>query len=303
MPSHDAPYDVLIIGGSYAGLSAALTLGRSRRRVLVLDAGQPCNRQSPHSHGFLTRDGVPPAELAALARAQLGAYPTVELRPATATQATALADGFSVETAGGEAFQGRRLLLATGLRDELPPVPGFAECWGISVLHCPYCHGYEVRDQPLGVLGNGDVGFEFARLIHHWSPNLRLFTNGPATFTAEQAARLTAHGITVVEDPIRALEHAAGQLQHLHLAGGARLPLRALFARVPFAQASDIVTQLGAELTETGLLRCDEAGRTSVPGLYAAGDNASPLRQLAAAVAKGAFAAAMLNHELIAADF
>jgi thioredoxin reductase len=296
-------YDALIIGGSTAGLSAALTLGRSRRRVLVLDAGRPCNRQTPHSHNFFTRDGVPPAELLATARAQLGAYPTVGLQAGAATGAQATTAGFQVHTAEGATFAARKLLLATGVTDEMPALPGFAECWGISVLHCPYCHGYEVHSQPLAVLGNGDGGFEFARLIHHWSPNLRLFTNGPSTLSPEQAAHLARRGVQVIETPLQALEHVAGQLQALQLADGRRLPLTALFARVPFRQSSDLHLQLGLELTETGLLRADEFGRTGVPGLYAAGDNCSPMRQLAAAAAQGVKAAAFLNHELIAEDF
>ncbi|GAB3836046.1 NAD(P)/FAD-dependent oxidoreductase [Hymenobacter jeollabukensis] len=299
----DQSYDVLIIGGSYAGLSAALVLGRALRRVLVLDAGRPCNRQTPHAHGFLTRDGAAPAELAALARAQLAAYPTVQLRAATATRATAEAGGFRVETAEGPAYRARKLLLATGLHDELPPLPGFAECWGISVLHCPYCHGYEVHGQPLAVLGNGDTGFEFARLIHHWSPDLRLLTNGPSTLSAEQAAHLTARGVAIIEAPLQAVEHQAGQLHHLRLADGTRLPLTAMFARVPFRQSSDLGTQLGLTLSPTGLLAADEFGRTAVAGLYVAGDNSSPMRQLAAAVANGSKAAAFINHELIAEDF
>ncbi|OON66467.1 NAD(P)/FAD-dependent oxidoreductase [Hymenobacter sp. CRA2] len=302
MPS-DFPYDVLIIGGSAAGLSAATTLGRARRRVLVLDAGQPCNRPAPHSHGFLTRDGMPPAQLTAVAREQLGTYPTVVLQAGIAVRAEAHASGYRVTTAEGATYAARKLLLATGLHDELPLIPGFAECWGRSVLHCPYCHGYEVHSQPLGVLGNGDAGFEFARLIHQWSPDVRLFTNGPTTLTAEQTALLTVHGIEVIEARITAIAHEAGQLHHVELAAGSRVPLRALFARVPFRQSSDLGARLGCELTETGLLRCDEFGRTTVPGVYAAGDNSSPLRQLMAAAASGMKAGAFINHDLIAADF
>ncbi|MCC3160659.1 NAD(P)/FAD-dependent oxidoreductase [Hymenobacter sp. 15J16-1T3B] len=296
-------YDVLIVGGSHAGLSAALVLGRSLRRVLVLDAGQPCNRQTPHSHGFLTRDGVPPAELAAIARAQLAHYPTVELRAATVVGAAADAAGFRVETADGATHAGRKLLLATGLHDELPPIPGLAACWGISVLHCPYCHGYEVHHQPLAVLSGRDSGFEFARLIHHWSPDLRLLTNGPSQLSGDEAAHLAARGVTVIETPLQAVEHEAGRLRALRLADGTRLPLTALFARVPFRQASDLGTQLGLSLTDAGLVAADEFGRTAVPGLYVAGDNSTLMRQVAAAVANGSKAAAFINHELIAEDF
>lgn len=296
-------FDVLIVGGSYAGLSAALTLGRARRRVLVLDAGRPCNRQTPHSHNFLTRDGVPPAELAAEARAQLLPYATVRLQAATVTAAEVQGGGFAVHTAEGGRYQARKLLLATGVVDELPPIPGLAECWGISVLHCPYCHGYEVHSQPLAVLGNGDVGYEFARLIQHWSPDLHLLTNGPAAFTAEQAAQLAARGVRLVEAPVEAVEHEQGRLHHLRLADGARLPLTALFARGALQQSSDLAQRLGCELTETGLLRADEFGRTAVPGLYAAGDNCTQMRQVAVAAAQGLKAGAFINHELIAQDF
>ncbi|RTQ46891.1 NAD(P)/FAD-dependent oxidoreductase [Hymenobacter gummosus] len=302
MPAEDS-LDVLIIGGSYAGLAAALSLGRARRRVLVLDAGRPCNRQTPHSHNFLTRDGAAPAELAARARAEVQAYPSVRLQAATAVRAEATQGGFRVTTAEGPSYAARRLVLATGVVDELPPVPGLAECWGISVLHCPYCHGYEVRDAPLAVLGNGDLGFEFARLIRHWSPDLRLLTNGPATLTPAQAAQLAAHGIGIVDTPLQALEHQAGQFRQLRLADGAALPLTALFARVPNRQSSDLPAQLGCALTETGLLQVDELQRTSVPGVYAAGDTTTPLRQVAAAVAAGSRTGAFINHELIAADF
>ena len=296
-------FEVIIIGGSYAGLAAALTLGRSRRRVLLLDAGQPCNRQTPQAHNFLTRDGEPPEQLRALARAQLRPYPTVQLLAGAATAATAEAGGFRIGTADGATYSARKLLLATGLHDELPALPGFAACWGISVLHCPYCHGYEVRDQPLAVLANGEVAFEFARLIHHWSPDLHLLTNGPATLAAEQRAHLAARGIRVIETPLTVLEHAQGQLHHVGLADGSRLPLTALFARVPFRQASDLAARLGCELTEQGLLRTDDFGRTTVPGLFAAGDNSTLMRQVATAAANGSKAAAVLNHELIAEDF
>lgn len=296
-------FEAIIVGGSYAGLAAALTLGRSRRRVLVLDAGQPCNRQTPHAHNFLTRDGESPNRLRSLAREQLSHYPTVQLLAGTAVAAAAEPGGFRLGTAEGGQYATRKLLLATGLHDELPPLPGFAECWGISVLHCPYCHGYEVRDAPLAVLSNGDMAFEFARLIHHWSPELRLLTNGPAALSAEQQGQLAARGIALIDTPLAALEHENGRLHHVRLTDGTRLPLTALFAKVPFRQASDLGAHLGCELTETGLLRADDFGRTNVPGLFVAGDNSTLMRQVAAAAANGSKASAFLNHELIAEDF
>jgi thioredoxin reductase len=296
-------FDVLIIGGSYAGLSAALALGRARRHTLLLDTGRPCNRQTPHSHNFLTHDGATPAALRAQAQAEVLRYPTIELRADEARRATPTAGGFLVETAAGTTLKARKLVLATGITDLLPPLPGFAECWGISVLHCPYCHGYEVADQPLGVFGNGDVGFEFARLIHHWSRQLTLFTNGPSTLTERQQAVLAPHAVAVVEAPITGLLHEQGQLQAVQLADGPAHPLAAVFARVPFQLPGTLAQQLGCTLTETGYVQVDDFQRTSVPGVYAAGDNTTPMRALAAAVAAGSKAAAVLNKELIDEQF
>ena len=292
-------FDALIIGGSYAGLSAAMALGRSRRRVLLLDTGRPCNRQTPHSHNFLTQDGATPAALRAQALAEVRHYPTIELRADEALRATPTAGGFLVETAAGTTLKAQKLVLATGITDLLPALPGFAECWGISVLHCPYCHGYEVADQPLGVFGNGDVGFEFARLIHHWSRQLTLFTDGPATLTAAQQQALARHKIAIIETPITGLLHEQGYLRAVQLADGAAHPLAAVFARVPFQLPGTLAQQLGCTISETGYVQVDDFQRTSVPGVYAAGDNTTPMRALAAAVAAGSKAAAVLNKELI----
>lgn len=297
--TNQQPYDVLIIGGSYAGLSAALVLGRSLRRVLVIDAGQPCNRQTPHSHSFLTRDGETPARLSAIAREQLSPYPTVEVRSGRVISAEQTADGFLVTMATGESAAGRKLLLATGVVDTMPDLPGFAECWGRSVLHCPYCHGYEVHGQPLGILANGAMGYELALLIQHWSRHLTLFTDGPATLDADQRQRLDGLQIPIVEKPIAALDHEAGQLTALRFADGSLAQHRALFARVPFRQSSDLATQLGCTLTENGLLDVTEFGETNVPGVFAAGDATTPFRQVAIAAANGVKAAAWINRELM----
>ncbi|MBD2714884.1 NAD(P)/FAD-dependent oxidoreductase [Microvirga sp. STR05] len=299
----DSSVDVVIVGGSTAGLSAALTLGRALRRVLVLDAGRPCNRQTPHSHNFFTRDGETPAQLLALGRAQLQAYPTVAIHSASVVEARKVEAGFELTTDDGRIFRSKRVLLATGLQDHLPSLPGFAESWGVSVLHCPYCHGYEVHDRPLGVLGNGDGGFELARLIRHWTPDLRLFTDGPSTLSAEQTRQLVAHNIRLIETPLAEIEHEACQLHHLRLTDGTREPLTALYARVPFTLPGTLHQQLGCALTEQGLLKVDEVGRTSVEGVSAAGDNSSPMRQLAMAAANGSKAAAFLNNNLIETAF
>ncbi|MEZ0538133.1 NAD(P)/FAD-dependent oxidoreductase [Fibrella arboris] len=295
-------YDVLIIGGSNAGLSAAMLLGRSLRRVLVIDAGKPCNRQTPHSHGFLTRDGETPSTLSAIAREQVENYPTVQFLADTVVSAAQLPGGFAVATAGGASFSARKLLLATGVADIMPDLPGFADCWGISVLHCPYCHGYEVHSQPLGVLANGEPGYEMATLIQHWSRQLTLYTNGPSTLTSAQRQTLEQLSISIVEMPIAALEHDAGQLTALRFTNGTRAHPTAIFSRVPFHHHSDIAGQLGCIMTQNNLIQASEFGETNVPGVFAAGDVTSPFRQVAIAIANGSKAAAWINRELLTED-
>lgn len=293
-------FDVVIIGGSYAGLSAAMALGRAVRRVLVLDSGQPCNRQTPHSHNLITQDGATPAHITAVAKEQVLAYPTVCFQTGTVTAVTGETNAFVVETAVGERFRARKLLFATGVRDLLPAIPGFAESWGISTIHCPYCHGYEYRDQPTGILVNGPTALDFGKLIHNWTRQLTLFTNGPATLDAGQHRQLQTLGIGVVETEVTQLHHTGGMLDSLQLADGTRHPLRVLYARVPFEQSTPLPEALGCALTETGLLQVDAFGHTSVPGVFAAGDNCTWLRSVAGAIAMGTVAGGFLNHELIA---
>jgi thioredoxin reductase len=293
-------FDVLIIGGSYAGLSAAMALGRARRSVLVLDSRRPRNRFTPHAHNLLLHDGDAPADLAARARQQVAAYPTVQLLEAQATAAEKLPDGtFSVATEAQGTFLARRLLLATGLRDELPPVPGFAECWGKSVIHCPFCHGYEVADQPTGIWNNGPEVEHQVNMLLNWSRDLTVFTNGPATFGPEVHALLQTHGIELVETPVAELRHTDGQLTGLRLADGRTRPLPVLYARLPWQQASPIPAQLGCEITEQVLIRTDASYRTTVPGVYAAGDCCVAPPQLAVAIAAGNLAGGALSRELI----
>lgn len=296
------PYDVIIVGGSYAGLSAALVLGRSLRRVLVIDAGQPANRQTPHAHNFLTRDGETPAQLSAIARQQVSQYPTVQFWGDKVIAAGRSDTGFSVTTQDGIGFQARKLLLATGIADIMPDLPGFADCWGRSVLHCPYCHGYEVHGQPLGVLANGEVGYEMATLIQHWASHLTLFTNGPSTLTATQQDILSQLNIPIVQTPITAIEHQAGMLTGLRFNDGSQMHPKAVFSRVPFRPHTDLATQLGCTVAENGLVDVSEFGETTVPGVFAAGDATTLLRQVALAVSNGSKAGAWINRELLSAD-
>ena len=294
--------DVIIVGGSYSGLAAGMALGRALRRVLIVDGGQPCNRQTPRSHNFITHDGRPPKDIAALAKQQVERYETVAFLNGLVTEVTRTERGFDVRV-GSILFSTKKVVFATGVRDVMPEIPGFAECWGISVLHCPYCHGYEVRHEATGVLGNGERGFDLVRMISNWTKDLTLFTNGPSTLTGEQKDKLREHGIRIVESGFAELVHLGGQLQHIRFGDGSTTALKALYAQPAFEQHCPIPQAFGCELTEDGYLKVDPLQRTSIPGVYACGDNTTRLRTVAGSVAQGTTAGMMLNKDLIAEEF
>lgn len=296
-------FDAIIIGGSYAGLSAGMALGRSLREVLIIDSGKPCNRQTPYSHNFITHDGKPPADIAAEAREQVLRYETVSFISDTAISCSKGEEGFEIVTESGERVAGRKLLFATGVFDIMPDLAGFAECWGISVLHCPYCHGYEMKNQPTGLLADGDMGFEFTKFIANWTNDLALFTNGPSTLRDDQRQALQEKGIEIVEKEISGIEHDSGHIRQLRFADGSEHPITAIYARASFRQHCTIPEELGCVLTEQGFLQIDDMQRTSVPGIYAAGDATTMFRSVSAAVAAGTRAGAMLNKELVDEDF
>lgn len=292
-------FDVIIIGGSYAGLSAAMALGRSLRSVLIIDSGKPCNMQTPHSHNFITQDGKTPKQITEEAKQQVLKYDTVTFCNDTALDGKKTGTGFEISTLSGAAFTAGKLIFSTGVKDQMPAMNGFAECWGISVLHCPYCHGYEVKGEAIGLFGNGDMGFEFCKLISNWTKNLRLFTDGPSTLTKEQTEAITAHGINITESEIEKLEHTNRQISHIVFKDGSKLPVAAVFARADFKQHCDIPAQLGCEFTEQGFIAMDEFQQTTVKGVYVAGDNSTMLRTVSVAVAAGTRAGAFVNRELI----
>jgi len=301
--SIDSNYDVIIIGGSYAGLQAGMTLGRSLRKVLIIDGGDPCNKQTPHSHNFLTRDGETPAAIAAKAKEQLAQYDTVSFFEDRAVYGMPYNSGFEIGTLSGKSFTARKLIFASGVKDVMPAIKGFAQCWGISVLHCPYCHGYEVRNQATGILANGDVAFEFAKLINNWTDKLTVFTNGQSTLTDDQLVKIKAKQIDVVETEIKESIHQNGQINKIQFADDNTVEIAALYARLPLLQHCHIPQQLGCQFAENGLIKVDEFGRTAIPGVYAAGDCVTLMRSVASAVATGSFTAAMINKELIDGDF
>jgi thioredoxin reductase len=277
-------YDAVVVGGSWAGLSAAMQLARARRRVLVVDAGQPRNRFARASHGFLGQDGQTPATILETARAQVLAYPTAELRRDEATEAAPPAEtrdgAFEVALASGATARARRLVLATGIVDELPDLPGLRERWGTSVLHCPYCHGYEVAGGRLGVLAVGEMSVHQALLLPDWSADVTLFTNGTFEPTAAQCDALAARGVRVVSQPVVGLVGDGLALAGVRLDGpkGAEvIGLDALFTASRTRMASPLAERLGCAFDEGPfgpVIRTDARKETTVPGVYAAGDAA-----------------------------
>lgn len=296
-------FDVIIVGGSYSGLAAGMALGRALRQVLIIDNGKPCNRQTPHSHNFITQDGKTPKEIATLARQQVEMYKTVTFFNGLATNGVKTENGFEIQTATGETFGSKKLIFATGIKDIMPGIEGYAECWGISVLHCPYCHGYEVRNEITGILGNGEYGFEFSMLISNWTKDLTLFTNGNSTLTDEQTAKLKRHNIKISETKIKKLEHSNGNIQNVIFSDGTKSSIKAIYANSPFEQHCPIPETMGCELTEQGYIKVDPLLKTNFHGIYASGDNTTRMRTVANAVAMGTTAGIMVNKEIIEEEF
>jgi len=296
-------FDVIIIGGSYSGLAAAMALGRALKQVLVIDSGQPCNAPTPYSHNFLTQDGNTPKGIAAIGKQQVALYPNVEFFNGIATKGTKTKRGFEIETATGEKFVASKIIFATGIKDIMPPIEGFEDCWGISVLHCPYCHGYEVRNTTTGILGNGDYAYELAKMIANWTSNLTIYSNGKATLTTEQLAKLQKHTIKVVEKEITKLDHNAGQLKTIVFKDETTVPITVLYSPRPFVQHCTIPESLGCEMTEDGYIKVNGVQETSVEGVYACGDNTTRMRTVANAVAMGTTAGMTASKKLISEQF
>lgn len=296
-------YEVIIIGGSYSGLAAAMALGRAGRTVLVIDAQEPYNRQTPYSHNFLTQDGIPPHEIAALGKEQVKKYTTVTFLNDRAEKATKTEKGFLIQTQSGLSIGAQKIILATGIRDIIPKIEGFQACWGTSALHCPYCHGYEVKGLPTGILGNSEAGFELAKLISNWTDNLTLFTNGKSTLSAEQTTLLKLHHIEVDERIIQKLLHNSGYLEGIEFQDHSHRAIKALYVKPKFTLHNSITTDLGCALTEEGYIQVDAQQKTSVPGIYASGDSTSRMRTVANAIATGTTAGMMLNKEWVEEQF
>ena len=290
-------HDVIIVGGSYAGMAAALQLLRARRKVLVIDAGERRNRFADLSHGFLGQDGVAAAEIAATARRQLEAYPTLTWAGGRAVSVTGGNDAFTVSVDDGQTHHGRRVLLATGVRDELPEVPGLKERWGRSVFHCPYCHGYELDGGPIGVIATGPMSSHQAEIVSEWG-ELTFFTNAAVDLDAATRQALERRNIRIEETAIDRLE---GEAQVV-LADGRRLAFAGLFTAPWCVPASNLAETAGCALEETPMgiqVRTDAAKQTSIAGIFACGDVARVPHSVTLAVADGAWAGAQAHRSLV----
>ena len=296
-------FEVLVIGGSYAGLSAAMALGRSLRQVLVIDSSLPCNRFTPHSHNFITHDGATPAEITRQARQQVERYDSVHFHKELAVEGKKTEAGFEIKTQAGEVFFGKKLIFATGIRDLLPDMPGLAECWGKTVIHCPYCHGYEFRQQKTGIMANGKRAFHLASLVNNLTGDLTVMTNGKADFEAAQWEKLRKHGVKVIETEISKIEQEGGHIKSVVFKDGSQVGFDAAYASVPFAQHSEIPASLGCEMTEMGYVKVDPFQQTTVESVFACGDNSSMMRSVANAVATGNLVGAMVNAKLVEEHF
>ena len=294
-------YDVVIIGGGAAGLSAALVLSRARRRVLVVDSGAPRNAPAAHLHGFLSRDGMPPRDLLAAGRQEVRGYGGTVTTGAVRAVVRSSPSAFEVFLGDGERVSARRLLVATGLRDELPDIAGLVDRWGRDVLHCPYCHGWEVRDQPLAVLFNGPETVRYAQIVRQWSHDVVLVVP-PDALTQAQRSELAARAIDVVDGAVNGVLVEDDHLTGVRLEDGRVIPSAAVFVPPRFIPNSDLLSGLECETDELGWVVTGANGATGVPGVWVAGNVTNPRAQLITAAGEGSAAAIAINADLVDED-
>lgn len=291
-------FDVAIIGGGPSGLNAALVLGRARKNVAVIDEGRPRNAVTRQTHGFLTRDGISPGEFRRIAKEEISAYPSVFFVADTAVSIAGMDGQFQIETAQGQTLESKKVLFAVGMKDRPLDIPGLAEVYGKSAFVCPYCDGWELRDEPLVIINKGAEVMHFAPLISGWTNRFTICTNGPDELTDAQREELQQHQVPLFDSPIRSIDSNDGIVRQVVLEDGTIIPCRGIFFKSELVTGSDLPRAIGCQITETGMVEVDAFGKTNVPGVYSAGDAASRLYQAIAAASMGSFAAAAINNEL-----
>jgi thioredoxin reductase len=291
-------FDVIVIGGTYSGLSAALALGRFSRNILILDQDLPANRFSKNTQNFLTQDGSDRKELVFTTKKQILKYPGINYLTDFAINGERTEDGFLIKTEKGDFFTSKKLIFATGVQDVLPEIQGFKECWGTSVIHCPYCHGYELRNLKTVIFGSSEFAFNTAALIHTLTSDLTIVTESLSDFTDVQLEKLNDYNIRVIENPVSEIQHYQGRMKKVILKNKNELEAQVLYTSLSFSQRSKIPEQLGCSITDAGLISVNHEQQTTISGVYACGDNSSGMRSVSSAVYTGSLAGAIVNQEL-----
>ncbi|MGO4545133.1 NAD(P)/FAD-dependent oxidoreductase [Paenibacillus sp. 2TAB23] len=291
--------DVVIIGGGPAGLNAALVLGRARKNVVVIDEGRPRNRVTRETHGFLTRDGISPGEFRRIAKEQISVYPGVQFAEDSAVKVAGADGDFVVTTAQGTIYRTRKLLFAVGMKDLPVNVNGLAEVYGKSAFVCPYCDGWELRDQPLVLIVKGAKAMHLAKMLSGWTSQFTICTNGPDEWTNEEREELGRHNVPTYTSPIERIVSQEGMVEQVVLQDGTVIPCTGIFFAPKLAAGSDLPQSLGCEVTDEGTVVVDTFGKTNIAGVFSAGDAATQMYQAIAAAAMGSLAGAVINGELL----
>ncbi|GKU77996.1 pyridine nucleotide-disulfide oxidoreductase [Paenibacillus sp. L3-i20] len=295
--------DCVIIGGGPSGLSGALVLGRARKSVVVIDEGRPRNRVTRETHGFLTRDGIAPGEFRRIAKEQIEAYPSVQFVSDSVVEVAGTDGQFQITTAQGNVYLSKKVLFAVGKRDLPLEINGLADVYGKSAFVCPYCDGWELRDQPLVLIVKGTKALHLAKTITGWSKHFTICTDGPDEMTSEERAELQQHNVPIYDSPIRTIESTDGMVRHVELEDGTIIPCTGIFFAPKLAEGSELPRIVGCEMTEAGTVVVDQFGKTSVPGVYCAGDAATEMYQAIKAASLGAVAGVGINSELLMEDW
>lgn len=282
-------------------MNAALVLGRARKSVVVIDEGRPRNRVTRETHGFLTRDGISPSEFRQVAREQISAYPSVHFVTDAAVSITGTDGNFHVTTAQGTTYRSKKLLFAVGMKDLPLDINGLADVYGTSGFVCPYCDGWELRDQSLVLIAKGARALHMAKMLSGWTKQFTICTDGPDEWTDEEREELKQHNVPALDSPIRRIESSDGMVQLVVLEDGSRIPCTGIFFAPKLAAGSDLPQALGCKITEAGTVIVDAFGKTNVPGIYSAGDAATELYQAITAASLGGLAGVGINNELLAA--